>query len=84
MYQFVDNGFFAKYFEGKSWSTVTQNKWQETTSANMVGKLSARVPDLAHLDVLMEWLQCCQIPDAVFRHRPSQLALPQPAAQQHE
>ncbi|KJK96090.1 hypothetical protein H633G_00030 [Metarhizium anisopliae BRIP 53284] len=50
------HGFFAKYFEGKSWSTVTQNKFQETTSANMVGKLSARVTDLANLDVLVEWL----------------------------
>lgn len=50
------NGFFAKYFEGKPWSVVIQNKFQETKSAKIVSKLSASVPGIAHFDALVEWL----------------------------
>ncbi|KAL2822476.1 hypothetical protein BJX63DRAFT_427041 [Aspergillus granulosus] len=49
-------GLFAKYFEGKSWSVVVQNKLQETKSAKIVSKLSAGVPGIAHFDSLAEWL----------------------------
>lgn len=50
------NGLFAKYFEGKPWSVVVQNKLQETKSAKIVSKLSAGVPGIAHFDALVEWL----------------------------
>ncbi|KAJ8058528.1 hypothetical protein OCU04_012711 [Sclerotinia nivalis] len=55
------NGFFAKYFEGKSWSVAVQNKLQETKSAKIVSKLSAGVPGIAHFDPLVEWLAEFQI-----------------------
>jgi len=54
------DGFFAKYFEGKSWSAAVQNKMQETKSAEVVSKLSADVLDLAHFDALVEWLAAFQ------------------------
>lgn len=50
------NGLFAKYFEGKPWSVVVQNKLQETKSAKIVSKLSAGVPGIARFDALVEWL----------------------------
>ena len=50
------SGLFAKYFEGKSWSIVVQDKLQETKSAKIVSKLSAGVPGIAHFDALAEWL----------------------------
>lgn len=55
------NGLFAKYFEGKPWSVVVQNKLQETKSAKIVSKLSAGVPCIAHFDALVEWLAEFQI-----------------------
>ncbi|KAJ6190415.1 Protein kinase-like domain protein [Penicillium mononematosum] len=50
------NGFFAKYFEWKSWSSAVQNKLQETKSADIISKLSAGIPGIAHFDPLVEWL----------------------------
>ncbi|KAF3015141.1 hypothetical protein E8E15_002460 [Penicillium rubens] len=50
------DGFYAKYFEGKSWSGAVQNKLEETKSADIVSKLSAGVPGIAHFDPLVEWL----------------------------
>ncbi|KAL3419845.1 hypothetical protein PVAG01_08343 [Phlyctema vagabunda] len=47
------DGFFAKYFEGKPWSVVVQNKLQEPESAKIVSKLSTGI---AHFDALVEWL----------------------------
>ena len=48
------DGLFAKYFEGKSWSVLVQNKLQETKSAEIVSKLSAGIPGIAHFDALVE------------------------------
>ncbi|KAF7557986.1 hypothetical protein G7Z17_g224 [Cylindrodendrum hubeiense] len=50
------NGFFAKYFEGRSWSAVVHNKLQEPKSAKIVGGLSAGVPGIAQFDPLVKWL----------------------------
>lgn len=56
------SGLFAKYFEGKPWSVVVQNKLQATKSAKIVSKLSAGVPGIAHFDALVEWLAEFQTP----------------------
>jgi hypothetical protein len=74
VFQGVD-GFFAKYFEDRSWAAAVQTKLQEPKSAEVVRKLAAAALDLAHFDALAEWL-------ATFRGRPAQPPLPQPAAQQ--
>jgi len=49
-------GFFAKYFEAKSWSAAVKKKMQETESAEIVNKLSADVLGLTHFSALEEWL----------------------------
>jgi len=54
------DGFFAKYFEGRSWSAAVQKKLQETKSAEAVRKLAAEALDLAHFDALAEWLAAFQ------------------------
>lgn len=54
------SGFFAKYFEDKSWSAAVQQKLQEPNSADIVGKLSAEAPNLADFGALVEWLAAFQ------------------------
>jgi hypothetical protein len=58
-FQGVD-GFFAKYFEARSWSAAVQKKMQKTESAEIVSKLSADVLSLTHFDALVEWLATFQ------------------------
>ncbi|KAK4140596.1 uncharacterized protein C8A04DRAFT_39750 [Dichotomopilus funicola] len=43
------DGFFAKYFENKSWSATAQKKLQEAKSAEVIRKLSAQASELAQL-----------------------------------
>jgi thiamine kinase-like enzyme len=73
------NGLFAKYFEGKSWSTVVQSKFQEANSARIVSKLSAGIPGISHVDQLVEWLAEFQtlfftVAQANFRFHSHQLS----------
>jgi hypothetical protein len=75
------DGFFAKYFEDKSWSAAVQNKMQETKSAEVVSKPSADVLGLAHFDALVEWLAAFQslffaVDQARFRFRSQPLSKP--------
>lgn len=54
------DGFFAKYFEGKSWSATIENKTRDAESAEIVSKLRADVSSLANSSALAQWLATFQ------------------------
>lgn len=73
------DGVLTKYFEGKSWSTVIQSKFQEPKSVNIVNRLSAGIPGIFRLDLLVEWLAEFQalfftVEQANFRFHSHQLS----------
>lgn len=75
------DGFFAKYFEAKSWSAAVQKKMQETESAEIVSKLSANVLSLTHFGALVEWLATFQslifaVDQASFRFHSQPISKP--------
>ncbi|KAI1171974.1 kinase-like domain-containing protein [Nemania sp. FL0916] len=53
------DGFFMKYFEGKSWSSIVRDKTRGPESAKVISRLSTDLLSITRCEALREWLTSC-------------------------